>query len=136
MRLERHLERKVKGYFATLIRKLELGLLLALLHACLLWVNRESQAKLKAWTSAFGSGICIQSSQIQTPEVHQEGQTGLQGEVESSYHRFDTKCLWNGLCCFTDYKRKNTVSVQPTACLVDNSTPSMLSLGCTDIGHY
>lgn len=62
---------------------------------------------------------CLQSSQVQPPETVKKAKKDCRDKVESSYCSFDTRRLWKGLRCITDYKNENTANVHPTATLAD-----------------
>ncbi|KAL4009710.1 hypothetical protein ACER0C_003562 [Sarotherodon galilaeus] len=51
-------------------------------------------------------------------------------KMESSYHSFDTRRLWNGLRCITDYKKVNTVN--PHKAPGPDGIPGRLLRVCAD----
>uniref|UniRef100_A0A669B6E2 Reverse transcriptase domain-containing protein n=1 Tax=Oreochromis niloticus TaxID=8128 RepID=A0A669B6E2_ORENI len=85
------------------------------------WVNKDVRAKLKVRTSAFNSGDAdaYKAARYDLRKSIKKARKDYRDKMESSYHSFDTRRLWNGLRCITDYKKVNTVSVQPTASLAD-----------------
>ena len=85
------------------------------------WVNKDVRTKLKVRASAFNSGDAdaYKAARYDLRKSIKKARKDYRDKMESSYHSFDTRRLWNGLRCITDYKKVNTVSVQPTASLAD-----------------